>query len=355
MRVTNKQIWVSGLALFSMFFGAGNLILPPLLGFKAQDQWLWVAMGFALTGVVIPILGILAHARLQGTLYDLGKKVSPTFSLLYCILIYIIAITLPAPRTASVTHEMSIAPFFQSGTLLTSSIYFMLVLVFVLNRSKILSLIGKFLTPLIVIILLTVIGIGIFSGAQSNGMSTLGNPLVEGLLEGYQTFDAIGGVVVGAVLIISLNLKGFTTYEAKKELIIKSGWIAGLGLFIIYGGLIYIGAQYRDQFPDDIERTALLSGLSATTLGNIGRTFLSILVGLACFTTAVGIITGAADYFKGLFEDNPLVYKITAVLSCVIGIIVGSYNVGFIIDVAIPALMFIYPITIVLIVLNILP
>lgn len=355
MRVTNKQIWVSGLALFSMFFGAGNLILPPLLGFKAQDQWLWVAMGFALTGVVIPILGILAHARLQGTLYDLGKKVSPTFSLLYCILIYIIAITLPAPRTASVTHEMSIAPFFQSGTLLTSSIYFMLVLVFVLNRSKILSLIGKFLTPLIVIILLTVIGIGIFSGAQSNGMSTLGNPLVEGLLEGYQTFDAIGGVVVGAVLIISLNLKGFTTYEAKKELIIKSGWIAGLGLFIIYGGLIYIGAQYRDQFPDDIERTALLSGLSATTLGNIGRTFLSILVGLACFTTAVGIITGAADYFKGLFKDNLLVYKITAVLSCVIGIIVGSYNVGFIIDVAIPALMFIYPITIVLIVLNILP
>ena len=121
-----KEIWMSGFALFSMFFGAGNLILPPFLGFKAGGDWLLVALGFAITAVIIPILGILAHARLQGTMFDFAKKVSPTFSLVYCLIVYAISITLPAPRTASVTHEMAIQPFFGTSSLLTSSIYFVL-------------------------------------------------------------------------------------------------------------------------------------------------------------------------------------------------------------------------------------
>lgn len=350
-----KEIWMSGFALFSMFFGAGNLILPPLLGFKALDQWLIVALGFALTAVIIPITAIYAHAKLQGTLYDFGKKVSPAFSVIYCVLIYIIAIALPAPRTASVTHEMAIQPFFQTSTLLTSTIYFVLVLIFALNRSRVLSIIGKFLTPLIVIILLLIIGIGIISDVPSIATGISEAPLVDGILEGYQTFDAIGGVVVGAVLIISLNLRGHTTFKAKKELIIKSGLIAGTGLFVIYAGLIAVGALFSGSFPEDINRTALLSGLSFETLGSIGSTFLSVLVALACFTTAVGIITGTADYFKGLLGDSQKIYVITAVFSCIIGVIVGSYNVGFIIDIALPALMFIYPITIILILLNVVP
>ncbi|ARV09839.1 branched-chain amino acid transport system II carrier protein [Winogradskyella sp. PC-19] len=350
-----KEIWMSGFALFSMFFGAGNLILPPLLGFKALDQWFIVAAGFAITAVIIPITAIYAHARLQGTLYDFGKKVSPDFSVVYCVLIYIIAIALPAPRTASVTHEMAIQPFFETPTLLTSTIYFALVLVFVLNRSKVLSILGKFLTPLIVIILLLIIGIGMTSDVPSIASGISEAPLVNGILEGYQTFDAIGGVVVGAVLIISLNLRGHNTFQDKKELIIKSGLIAGGGLFIIYAGLIFVGALYGSSFSADIDRTALLSGLSLQTLGSIGTTFLSVLVALACFTTAVGIITGTADYFKGLFKESQLAYIITAVLGSVIGVIVGSYNVGFIIDIALPALMFIYPITIVLIILNVCP
>ncbi|WP_299366869.1 branched-chain amino acid transport system II carrier protein [Winogradskyella sp.] len=350
-----KEIWVSGLALFSMFFGAGNLILPPLLGFKALDQWFVVAIGFAITAVVIPIMAIYAHARLQGTLYDFGKKVSPLFSVVYCVLIYIISIALPAPRTASVTHEIAISPFFESSALLTSAIYFALVLVFVLNRSKVLSILGKFLTPLIVVILLLIISIGISTDVQALAEGGSEAPLVDGILEGYQTFDAIGGVVVGAVLIISLNLRGHTTFEAKKELITKSGLIAGSGLFIIYAGLILVGALFSGDFNADIERTALLSGLSLKTLGNIGSTFLGVLVALACFTTAVGVITGAADYFKGLFKDSQMAYNLTAILSCIIGVIVGSYNVEFIIKVAVPALMFIYPVTIVLILLNIIP
>jgi len=350
-----KEVFITGFALFSMFFGAGNLILPPFLGFKSGTDWMWVSIGFAITAVVIPILGILAHARLQGTMYDFGKKVSPSFSLVYCFVVYTISIALPAPRTASVTHEMAILPFFGTSSWLTSIIYFLLVYLFVMNRSKVLNLIGKFLTPLIIIILFMIIGIGFFTTHIELNPSSLKTPVVDGLLEGYQTFDAIGAVVVGGVLIISLNLKGFTGFNEKKKLITKAGIIAGLGLASIYGGLIAIGAFYNAEFANDITRTELLSGLSSITLGSIGTTFLSVLVALACFTTAIGIVTGTADYFKGLFKESKSAYLITAIIACFLGIVMGQFDVHYIINIALPVLMFIYPITIILILLNVLP
>ncbi|WP_460220255.1 branched-chain amino acid transport system II carrier protein [Psychroserpens sp. MEBiC05023] len=358
---SRKELFITSFALFSLFFGAGNLLLPPLLGYNAGEHWFWVAVGFMITAVVIPIIGILAHAKLQGTLYDFGKKVSPQFSLIYCILIYIIAIAIPSPRTAAATHEIAIHPAFGTSPLLTSTIYFALVLVFVLNRSKILSFIGKFLTPLIVIILLMVIGIGLFSSEMATNPSQFETPIVAGILEGYQTFDAIGAVVVGAVIIISINLRHKGSFEDRKVLIAKSGWIAGFGLFIIYAGLISVGAYYGSQIDidaalsSDMQRANLLRGISISALGNFGNTVLSILISLACFTTAVGIIAGTADYFKGIMSNSQTVYIITSIISCVLGIVVGQLDFHSIIVVAIPVLYFIYPITIVLILLNVLP
>ena len=126
----NREIWITGFALFALFFGAGNLILPPFLGVNSGNQWWLVFFGFIITAVFIPILGILAHAKVQGTMYDLGKKVAPWFSSLYCVVMYLIAVTIPAPRTASVAHEMAIQPFFGTSPLLTSSLYFMLIFIF---------------------------------------------------------------------------------------------------------------------------------------------------------------------------------------------------------------------------------
>jgi LIVCS family branched-chain amino acid:cation transporter len=353
--IKTKDIWIAGFALFSLFFGAGNLILPPTLGVKSGVDWWIVVLGFVLTAVTIPILAIFAHAKLQGTLYDFGKKVSPLFSTVYCLLIYSIAIAIPSPRTASVTHEMAIQPFFGTSSLLTSSVYFLLVFLFAVNRNKIISLIGKFLTPIIVLILLIIIAIAVFTSSGTVNPSTFKTPFVDGILEGYQTFDAIGGVVVGAVIIISLNLKGDDSFEARKELITKAGIIAGAGLLLIYGGLILSGSLLSSTFTDNATRIEVLSGLSTQTLGNLGTSFLSVLVALACFTTAVGIVTGTADYIKGICNDSKTAYVATAAIGSFLGIIVGSYNVGFIIDVAVPALMFLYPITIVLILLNIVP
>ena len=351
-----KEILVTAFALFSLFFGAGNLILPPLLGFKAGDQWLLVTIGFCLSAVLIPLLGILAHAKLQGTLMDFGKKVSPTFSLVYAFFIYAIAIVLPSPRTSSVTHEMAIQPFWDVSPWITSCVYFGLVFLFAMNRSKILGVIGKILTPAIILILIFMVGITVFSFSFDFGILAIPSPFTNGILEGYQTFDAIGAVVVGGVIIISINLKHpDASYVDKKALIRKAGWIAGLALFLIYMGLILSGALVHAVFDADTTRTALLSGLAKQSLGDVGNLFLSILVGLACFTTAVGIVTGTADFVKARFHNSQNAYTVTAIIGSVLGVLMGQFDVGYIIVVALPSLMFIYPITIILILLNVVP
>jgi len=351
-----KEIFVFGFAIFAAFFGAGNLILPPLLGFNSGPDWWLVALGFITSATIIPLLALFAHAKLQGTMLDFGNKVSPLFSLIFCLCIYTIAIVLPCPRTAAVTHEMAIQPFFGTPSLLTSSIYFTLVFVFVMNRNNVLQILGKYLTPLIGFILLAIIIVGIFSPVGKMNPSIFSTPLLDGFFEGYQTYDALGGLLMGGVVIISLNsLKKKMSFEEKKGFLKRSGFIAVLGLIIIYTGLIAVGALYNSQFANDITRTELLSGLSLKTLGNIGSVFLSVLVALACFTTAVGIIVGTADFFKGIFKESQKAYLITAIVSCTIGVLVGQMNVKYIIDVALPALMFIYPLTIVLILLNVIP
>ncbi len=352
----SKELLVTSFALFSLFFGAGNLILPPQLGFRAGPEWWLVAIGFAISAVLIPILGIRAHARLQGTMFDFAKKVSPSFSLVYCVLVYAISISLPSPRTASVTHEMAVAPLVNSSPLLSSFFYFALVLVFALNRSKILNIIGKIMTPAILMILVAIIGIIIYVEPFSFGMASIPNPFSYAIIEGYQTFDAIGAVVVGGVIIVSINLKNTAKdYNEKKKLITNAGWLAGVALFLVYAGLILSAALMHHSFDASISRTELLQQMSLITLGNTGKFIFGILVSLACFTTAVGIVAGTADFVKSRFSGAQNAYVLTVVLGCLLGVLMGQLEVGYIIQVALPALMFIYPITIVLILLNVLP
>ncbi|WP_297796789.1 branched-chain amino acid transport system II carrier protein [uncultured Eudoraea sp.] len=351
-----KETLVTAFALFSLFFGAGNLILPPQLGFKSGELWWLVSLGFALSAVLIPILGILGHAKLQGTMYDFASKISPTFSLVYCFTIYGVSISLPSPRTASVTHEMGIAPLLHNSSLSTSIVYFVLVFIFVMNRSKILDIIGKYLTPAIILILLLILGITLFSFPLEFGANTFEHPVTRGILEGYQTFDAIGAIVVGGVIITSINLfDSEATYESKKVLITRAGWLAGLGLIMIYAGLIFTGAVMQEQFDPSISRTSLITGISKITLGSNANILLGVLVSLACFTTAVGIVAGTADFVKSRLPNSNKAYLITALISSFMGVLMGQFNVDYIIAIALPVLMFIYPITIVLILLNVVP
>ncbi|WP_348647048.1 branched-chain amino acid transport system II carrier protein [Arenibacter sp. F26102] len=246
-------------------------------------------------------------------------------------------------------------PFFNTSALVTSIIYFSLVFVFVINRSKLLDVLGKGLTPAIILILVMIIGVTIFSLEFNFGDTAMVSPFSAGILEGYQTFDAIGAIVVGGVIIVSINLKSNASYKDKKTLVRNAAWLAGLSLFIIYVGLILMGSLNHNNFESGITRIELLSGISKITLGNNANIFLSLLVSLACFTTAVGIVTGTSDFIKDQLPNKRHAYLLTAILGCLLGIVMGQFNVAYIITVAFPALMFIYPITIILILLNVVP
>ena len=350
-----KQIFVLGFAIFASFFGAGNLILPPLLGYNAGPDWWKVAIGFLVSAAVIPLLALLGHARLQGTMIDFGKKVSLQFGIVFSILVYLIAIVLACPRTAAVTHEMAIQPYFDINSLITSSVYFSAVFVFAINRGKVMDFLGKYLTPIIVIILLIIVGIGVYGSSETMLISQYENPLINGFLEGYQTYDGIGGLLIGGIIVLTVNnSKQEMHLSEKKSIIIRSSLVALTGLFIIYVGLIFIGAKYNMEFPSDISRAQLLRALAGITLGEYGSAFLAVLVSVACFTTAVSIVVGTADFFKGLFKNSKTSYIITAAVSSIFGILMGQFPVKFIIDLAVYALMFIYPIAISLIILNLL-
>jgi LIVCS family branched-chain amino acid:cation transporter len=251
---------------------------------------------------------------------------------------------------------MGVAPFFDSPALLTSLVYFSLVFLLVLNRSRIVPLIGKWLTPAILIVLLVLIGSITLGGEGVFTPTQLDSPFSAGLLEGYQTFDAIGAVVVGGVILISLKREMPDLDTGQRfHYISRAGWIAGLGLLFLYAGLILSGAFMGDILNEGLSRTEVLREMSALALGYNGNVFLSLLIALACFTTAVGIVTGTSDFVQSRFGDSKFVYRVTALGCCVLGVLMGQFPVDYIIAVALPALMFIYPLTIVLILLNALP
>jgi len=351
-----KETFVLGFAMFASFFGAGNLILPPMLGFNSGNEWWKVSIGFLLSATVIPLLALFGHAKLQGTLADFGKKVSHRFAIVYSICVYVIVIILPAPRTAAVTHEMSVQPYFGTSPLLTSGVYFSLVFLFAVNRGVVLDILGKYLTPIIGIILLAIIGLGIYGPETVLQPGIYSSPIIGGFLEGYQTYDAIAGLVVGGIVVMSINNSHSKMTNRDKNLLIgRSGMVAMMGLFVIYLGLIYIGSKYNAVFDPEISRTELLSALSTETMGKTGTVFLAVLVALSCFTTAVSIVVGAADFFKELMGNSQKVYTIVVGTSCLIGIFMGQFEVKIIIDLAVYVLMFLYPISIVLILLNLCP
>ena len=351
-----KAAFVYGFAVFAAFFGAGNLILPPYLGFQSGADWWLSTLGFLITATIIPLAALLGHARLQGTMMDFGNKVSHRFSLVLCVLIYVIAIALACPRTAAVTHEMAVAPFIDSSRLLTSTIYFCLAMAFSLYRGKVMDLVGKYLTPVIGLLLLFLIGLRFLSDPPAGIDGNYTNPLISGFLEGYQTYDALAGLLMGGILVISIqNSQKEHSYEQKRKTITGASVIAMAGLFLIYAGLIYSGSTLGASADPDINRTGLLMLLADSSMGSHAASLLGLLVALACFTTAVSLLVGAGDFFKGLLGDSEKVYRITVIICGLLGILIGQWGVSHIISVAVPVLMLIYPVVICLILLNVLP
>ncbi|WP_186429962.1 branched-chain amino acid transport system II carrier protein [Clostridium sp. BSD9I1] len=352
MKKTTKDFLVIGLALFAMFFGAGNLIFPPYLGNLMGSKFILATLGFVITGVGFPFLGILACTKTNGNFNDMAGKVSKSFAIICSVAIFLaIGPMLAIPRTAATTYELTIQPVFPwMSSMVSMILYFALNLCFVLRPSKVIDSIGKFLTPALLIALLILIIKGLLSPIgiviDTNTSSVLSNSLIEG----YQTMDALAGLMFATVITSSVIQKGYKNKEAI-SITIKSGLVAIFGLAIVYGGLMYLGAQTSSILPKDISKTALLLEISKRSLGGYGSTIIGIAMGLACFTTSIGLITAGASFFDKI-SNGKLPYKINAIVISLVSIAMGNFGVDKIVKISVPVLSILYPVAITLILIT---
>ncbi|MDO5039379.1 branched-chain amino acid transport system II carrier protein [Clostridium sp.] len=354
MNKRTKDFLIVGFALFAMFFGAGNLIFPPFLGKSVGSEYIFAIIGFCLTGVGLPLLAIIACIKGDGTFETMASKISPKFALIFATLLFVaIGPMLAIPRTAATTYELTIHPFFpEVPSIAWMVVYFAINLFFIFRKSSVIDLIGKFLTPALLIILAIIIFKGIISPIDAIESTGATSVLSSSFLEGYQTMDALAALLFAAIVSGNIIAKGYK----QKDLVpmtIKAGVVAAIGLAFVYGGLTFIGAQTATAAPADATKTTLLLFISKNILGNVGPAIIGIAMGLACLTTSIGLISAGASFFTEISKGK-LPYKVNALIISVISIGIGSLGVDHIVKISGPILNILYPVAITLIVTTLL-
>ena len=348
-----KEVLILGFALFAMFFGAGNLIFPPSLGIDMGKDWLVAGIGFLLTGVGLPLLGVLAFTKI-GRLEDFSVKISSRFNTLYCTaLVFVIGPLFAIPRTGSTTFEMGVLPSFPNVnplvlSIITSIAFFGITLTLVIKESKITDIIGKFLTPVILIILAAIAFLGITGNIGTPVDKNITGVFAKGFVSGYQTMDALASVIFGVVIVKGLEGKGIVDEREQRYFLSGSALIAAIGLGLIYFSLMYLGARVSGVGTFSTTSAALY--LAEITLGSAGKIAFGICVATACLTTSVGLVAIASDWFA---RFTPISYKMWSVIICVFSGVMAIGGVDFIIKLSIPVLCILYPVTIILILLNV--
>lgn len=348
----NKDIIIIGFALFSMFFGAGNLIFPPFIGVTSGSSWLISFLGFVLADVGIILLSINAVAK-AGSFQNVVGKVGKTFGIsLEVIMMLCLGPILVIPRTAATTFEMSIMPFSQSiNSMVFSIIFFGLTFVLTIKPTKVMDIIGKFLTPVLLIALGFLISKGIFSPLGELKVVESDNLFINGLTQGYQTMDALGIGGVTALIISSLVNKGYVNSKENAQMAVKAATIAGIGLVLVYGGLAYLGASVSNIYSNDISQTTLLVNITRDLLGNSGTILLGVIVAFACLTTSIGLTSVTAKYFEDVTKGK-LKYSVIVIFICIFSSIASNLGVDKIISLAAPILTVIYPVSILLVIMS---
>lgn len=349
----SKDSLIIGLALFAMFFGAGNLIFPPYLGLLVGDKGAAAAAGFLIAGVGLPLLGILACGKMGGTFIQMTEKVGPRFSLITTsCLILAIGPMLAIPRVAATTYELAVQPHLPwVSPIVAAAIFFAIAVAFVLRPRTIVDNVGKILTPGLLVLLAVIIFKAIFFPFGSAVDTGFQEPFSSSLLEGYQTMDAMAAVIFAGIILSAAKAKGYRGKDLT-GIIARAGVVAAVGLSFVYGGLLYMGTQASSFFPADTSRTALLMKLTQIELGGAGGLVLGLVVALACLTTAIGLLSTSARYFSHYLFKERVSYQSLAVVMAVISAAIAVFGVDAIVQFAVPVLTILYPVVITLIVLT---
>lgn len=354
-----------GSLLFGLFFGAGNIIFPVQMGQLAGENTLAATLGFLITGVGLPILGVIASAISQSqSLYEMAKPVSSTYAILFtCALYLTIGPLFAIPRTATVAFEVGLTSFIpaellQIGLFIFSLIFFAITLYFSLRPGRILDWVGKYLTPAFIILLSIIIitslvnPMGDVSQVPAQG-NYINAPLFTGILDGYNTMDALAALAFAIVIISNIEKLGVTDPKRKAIETLKSSVVCLIGMGLIYAALAYMGASSVGSVGYGANGGVTLSMISEHYFGFTGQILLAAIVIIACLKTAIGLITSCAQMFSELFP-NSLSYSKYAVIFTMVSFVVANFGLNTIIQLSTPILMFLYPLAITLIILSLL-
>lgn len=361
--MNNKKmadITVIGFALFSMFFGAGNLLFPPYLGLISGKHWMISFLGFVLADVGLSLLVLAATGRYHGNLDKVlergGKKLARFIG---AAAILCIGPLLAIPRTAATTFEMGVQPVTGlSGaipTLISSVIFFGLTLVLTIKPSKVVDIVGKFLTPALLICLAALIIIGIINPIGNVRETALisENLFAQGVSQGYLTMDALGAAALSTVVISSINEKGYTKDSDKMKITLQAGLLASIALALVYGGLCYLGSTLSTTYGVDTSQALLMVVITNSLLGYPGKVMLGLIVALACLTTSIGLTSAAAKYFSGI-SNNKIKYETVVIAACIFSCVISNLGVSNIIKFSSPILDIVYPALIGLVIMSLL-
>lgn len=356
-RLSGRDQILVGVTLFSMFFGAGNLIFPPYLGAQAGTA-AWVAMiGMAISAVGLPVLGVVAVAQ-AGGLQPLAERVHPKFAQVFTLLIYLsIGPCLAIPRTATTSFEMAVTPFLGETSLWVracySLIFFAATLAVALKPDKLSDKLGKITGPALLTLIFILVAGCLIKSPGGYGPATVGFiefPVIQGFLDGYQTMDTIAALNFGIIIALNIRARGVTEDRQVVRATIRAGWIAGGVLLVVYAALTHVGAVSGGAFPGAKNGAQVLTRLVSWMFGPAGNLLLGAVFVIACFNTCTGLISCCSEYFSSQFSC--LNYRTWAVVFAGASFLISIAGLNAILSISVPVLRAIYPVAIVLILLG---
>ena len=353
-----KKGALTGLLLFGIFFGAGNLIFPPTLGAQSGEQFLPAIAGFVFSGVGIAVLTlIIGTLNPKGYIYEISKKISPLFATIYLAALYLsIGPFFAIPRTATTSYAVGISPLLAEaykglGLIVFTLIYFVAAYLIALNPSKILDRIGRILTPVFAFLIIILVILGAFKyGANAPQTATEAYQISAfgaGFLEGYNTLDALASVAFSVIAVQTLKQLGFTSKKEYISTIWVVGIVVAIGFSALYIGLGFLGNHFpmtEEAMKGGTPGVYILSQATQEIFGSTAQLFLAAMVTVTCFTTTVGLIVSTAEFFNGRFPQ--ISYKVYATVFTLIGFAIANLGLDAIIKYSVPVLVILYPITI---------
>lgn len=362
-KLTLKNYLVVASLLFGLFFGAGNLIFPLHLGQLAGKNWPLAALGFLVTGVLLPLLSVLAVSVTHAEgVFDIGKPLGTGFALVFMVLIHAtIGPLFGTPRTATVSFTVGLSPFidkqYQSVALFVfSALFFAAAFAFSYKENNILNNIGKVLNPVFLVLLFLVFVVA-FANPLGNPStapvtsSYLKGAFTNGFLEGYNTMDALAGLAFGVTVVSAVKSMGQKSAKSVSKVVAKAGVLGMSAVAVIYVLLIVVGAMSLGRFKVSADGGVAFTQLVNAYAGSFGQAVLAFLITLTCLTTAVGLVAAFAQDFHKHFPK--VSYHTWLALSCFASFLAANFGLDQIISWSTPVLMFLYPLAMVLILLSV--